>query len=129
MKTDDYELKQAIASVAKLGGYTIKRVATSDDLKDRTLTITITRVSEGHHQERLPFEDVADQVATVDANGHVESLKTLDPSDLTEKDETLTDPDEGADAATIAEMHPGVATTVDTGASSTVLDLNSKKRR
>jgi hypothetical protein len=67
----DYEVKQAIGIVARLGGYAIKRVATTDDLKDRSLTITLTRVSDGWVQESMAFEDIPPLVATVDGNGHV----------------------------------------------------------
>jgi len=101
MSIRDDDVKQAIGQVAKLGGFNIKRMATTDDLKDHTITITITRTSDGWHQERLAFEDEIDQVATVDANGHVEKVETTDPSDLTEKDETLAatepDPDDAGD--------------------------------
>jgi hypothetical protein len=93
MNRDD-EVKQALAQVARLGGFQIKRVATTDDLKDKTLTITLTRVSDGWVQDRLNFEDEGPGlVASVNGRGEVEKL---DPSDLTEKDETIADPDEGA---------------------------------
>jgi hypothetical protein len=145
MRTDDdFEVKQAMGAVAKLGGYDIKRIATTDDLKDRTLTITLTRTSSGFHQERLPFEDVVDQVATVDGNGHVESVNSnpggvvtkvtvLDSSDLTEKDET--DPDEGvaADREAIAEEGQEIAKEAEQigqeAEAGQVVDLHSKKRR
>lgn len=128
---DDYDIKQALAAVAKVGGFQIKRVATSDDLKDHVLTFTIVRPSEGHHQDHFAFEEEPDLVATVDGrNGHVESL---DPSDLTEKDETLkaeTDPDEPAGdqtekvGAATGEPQEGIEAAQDK-----VVDLNSKKRR
>lgn len=83
MSRDD-DVKQAIGAVARLAGFQIKRVATTDDLKDRSLTITITRPSDGWTQDRFAFEETVDQVATVDANGHVESVSTLQTGDLAE---------------------------------------------
>jgi hypothetical protein len=80
MASRDDDVKQALGQVAKLGGFQIKRMATTDDLKDHTITITITRTSEGWHQERLQFEDEPQIVATVDGNnGHVDSVEILDP--------------------------------------------------
>ena len=97
MSRDD-DVKQAIGQVARLGGFNIKRMATTDDLKDRTITITITRTSDGWHQERLAFDDVPVQrehselndlepepglLVTAEADGRVVAL--VDPSDLTER--------------------------------------------
>ena len=125
MASRDDDVKQAIGQVAKLGGFNIKRVATTDDLKDHTITITITRISDGWHQDRLPFEDTADLIATIDGNnGHVDSL---DPNDLTEKDETLADvPDPGELPPGDETEKVGAATGAEQGQ---VVDLNSKKRR
>lgn len=126
MRTSDDDVKQALGQVAKLGGFNIKRMATTDDLKDHTITITITRTSEGWHQERLAFEDQTDMVASVNRRGEVESLNgagPIDPTDLTETDETLalaTDPDEGEqpteapiETAVVAEAEGGIADMVD----------------
>jgi len=123
MSTRDDDVKQAIGQVAKLGGFNLKRMATTDDLKDHTITITITRTSDGWHQERLAFEDEQPLVASVNGRGEVvglglggSALAETDPSDLTEKDETepkaQPDPNDatGSDNATVAEMHPGVDT-------------------
>jgi hypothetical protein len=96
MSRDD-EVKQAIGAVARLGGFTIKRVATTDGLKDRTLTITLTRVSDGWVQQRMDFEDEPALLATVDGNnGHVDAVEIVDRSDLTQTDETQAsaDPDQ-----------------------------------
>ena len=104
-RDNDFEIKQAIGVVAKLGGYTIKKVSTADDFKERSLTITIIRPSSGWVQESLEFEDQPVQVATVDANGHVQSVETLKTGDLAETGaeadaqiaaEAATDPDEAS---------------------------------
>lgn len=98
----DYEVKQAIGIVARLGGFAIKRVATTDDLKERTLTISLTRVSDGWHQDSLSFEDIPAQLATVDGNSHVESISTLQPGDLSE-----TEAEANAEIAAAAEDPDG----------------------
>ena len=142
----DYEVKQAIGIVARLGGYAIKRVATTDDLKDRSLTITLTRVSDGWVQESMSFEDIPPLVATVDGtNGHVDRLDGLQPGDLAETgeeaDREINDRAAAALEGELAEMPQGqtfgqsaevpVATTVPTSASTTgtVLELAGKKKR
>jgi len=80
MRASDDEVKQALGQVAKLGGFNIKRMATTDDLKDHTITITITRTSDGWHQERLAFEDIG---ATVEREhselNDVEPMKEPEP--------------------------------------------------
>ncbi|SRR5258708_7841519 len=142
MNRDD-EVKQAVGAVVKLAGFQIKRVATTDDLKERTLTIVITRVSEGWVQQRMEFEDEPPMLVTTDANGHVETITkggpdVLDPSDLTETDETRADPDERAhetlhiepDGVVAAgEEGPQLSEPEEAAAAPTVVDINSKKRR
>lgn len=84
-KVSDYDIKQAIGIVARLGGFAIKSVATSDDLKERTLTVKIVRVSEGWVQETIDFEDIPQQLATIDGtNGHVDKLEGLQIGDRAE---------------------------------------------
>jgi len=96
MRASDDEVKQALGQVAKLGGFNIKRMVATDDLKDHTITITITRTSDGWHQERLAFDDVGATVerehselndlapmpepepgllVTAEADGHVVDVK------------------------------------------------------
>jgi hypothetical protein len=141
MSKDD-EIKQAIGAVARLGGFTIKRVATTDDLKDRTLTITLTRVSDGWVQQRLDFEDEPALLATVDGNnGHVDAVEIVDPSDLTETDETQAsaDPDqveqltEGQAVVADPAEHVGAATGApregEEAALGETVELGGKKRR
>ncbi len=131
MKASDDEVKQAIGAVARLGGFQIKRVATTDDLKDRTLTITLTRASDGWVQDRLAFEEEADLVASVNGRGEVEHVGTGDPNDWKETAaETLTAtvdptayPGEKVGEA-IGEPREGVEAAV-----GEVVELNSKKRR
>jgi len=85
MRAPDDDVKQALAQVAKLGGFQIKKMSTSDDMKDRVLIITLFRPSDGWVQERLAFEDEAPAlVATVDANGHVDKIEGVQPGDLAE---------------------------------------------
>jgi hypothetical protein len=131
---------QALAAVGSLAGLTLKKVSTGDDLKDYTLTLAFTGVSAGLVQERFEFdrEDGPRLVATVNGHGEVMDLKKeTDPSDLTEKDETLAqgaDPDEGGAlpagddsekvGAAIGESREGIQ-----AEQGTVVDLNSKKRR
>jgi hypothetical protein len=77
MATDN-DVKQALGQVARLGAFAIKRIATTDDLKDHVISITITRPSNGWHQEHLQFEE-EDLIANVDGtNGHVDSLQVGD---------------------------------------------------
>ncbi len=111
MSYDD-NVKQAIAHVVALSRFTVKKMATSDDLKTRTLTITLERVSDGWVQERMEFEDVGPaQVATVDGQGHVEKVVTLQPGDLAEtaaeaeqEIAAAADPDEGTET-TATPLH------------------------
>jgi len=133
MNRDD-DVKQAIGQVAKLGGFNIKRMATTDDLKDHTITITITRASDGWHQERLPFEDTT-LVAHVDGNGHVDSIDGLAPGDLAETEAEAeaeiaagadTDPDE---AATTNAAVTDVTDEHSVVTEGTVVELTGKKRR
>src|SRR6266851_2641607 len=99
MRASDDEVKQTIGQIAKLGGFNIKRMATTDDLKDHIITITITRTSDGWHQERLAFDDLGASVerdhselndlepdpgllVTAEADGHVVAIRaegTPDP--------------------------------------------------
>jgi hypothetical protein len=83
-------LLQAIGAVALLGGYSIKKVSTGDDLKVRTVTIALETASSGWVQDSLVFdrEPEATLEVTATSNGEVLSIKALDPSDLTETDET-----------------------------------------
>lgn len=121
----DEAVTQALAHVAKLGGYTLKKVATADDLQNRTLTITFIGISGGFVQETLPYER-EDLTYGVDGkNGHVDSIEGVQPGDLAETEAqaneeiaaaavadgtSAPDPDEAgtADEATARDMHPGV---------------------
>jgi hypothetical protein len=93
----DDDLLRAIKAIGKVGGYDVKRVAWADDLKNRTLTVTLQGVSAGWVQEALDFEIEGGQVSDVDrvqplevvADNEMHVEKVTDPSDLTEKDETL----------------------------------------
>jgi hypothetical protein len=94
VRAADDDIKQGIGWLAKIGGYTIKKVTAGDDLKDHVLTITLTRSSDGWHQERLAFEEESQVVATVDGtNGHVDALEIVDP------DEAIVDEDAATQAS------------------------------
>ena len=80
----DEDFLQAIAGVAKLGGFTLKGVSTADDFETRTVTVKFTRISDGHVQEAFDWEREPVLQATTDANGHVEKVETLQPGDLAE---------------------------------------------
>lgn len=80
----DEKTLQALAAVAQLGGFTLATVATTDDFEKRTLTVKFTRVSDGHVQDEFDWEREPVQVATVDQNGHVDNVETLQPGDLAE---------------------------------------------
>lgn len=144
MSRDD-DVKQALGQVAKLGGFQIKRMATTDDLKDHTITITITRPSEGWHQERLQFEDEQPMTATVNGRGEVEDLKiehadTGDPDDYNEV-ETIAQAETTNPAASVtvadtentsaAGLHIEPDGTVAEGAEQegTLVELAGKKRK
>jgi len=88
--------------VARLGGYTLKKVSTADDLTNRTLTITLTGISGGFVQETLPWER-EDLTAHVNGRGEVEKLDGLQIGDLAET--------EAEANAEIAAAAPPVATT------------------
>lgn len=93
----DDNLLRAIKACGTLAGYDLKKAAWADDLKNRVITITLQGSSAGWVQEALDFEMEGPTIdanvenpppleVTTDANMHVETV--LDPSDLTETDET-----------------------------------------
>ena len=101
------DVKQAIAYVAKIGGFAVKKMVTADDLKDHSITITITRASDGWHQDRLPFEDEVPLVATVDGNGHVERVEGAAPTELQPGDTAETGAEADAERAAAASKPSG----------------------
>jgi hypothetical protein len=145
------DVKQGIGWLVKLAGWNIKSIATSDDLKEHVLTFKISRPSPGWHQEQLAFEEEQPLTATVDANGHVDKIEGMSPADIDDllQPGDLAETEEEAKAeienaglhieadGTVAEGAPrsalplveSVAVTAPTGTSTTVVDINSKKRR
>lgn len=97
----DDDFLQAVAWVGKLGGYSLKNESSTDDFETKVITLKFTRISDGHIQETLPFEREPVQMATVDANGHVEKVETLQPGDLAETEEQA-----NAEIAAAAETLP-----------------------
>jgi hypothetical protein len=98
----DEDFLQAIAGVAKLGGFTLKSVATTDDFETRGLAVKFTRVSDGHVQEAFDWEREPVLAVTTDANGHVEKVETpLQPGDLAE-----TEAQANAEIAATTETDP-----------------------
>jgi len=91
-RAQEENLVQALAQVSRVGGFTLKKSARSDDAEKVTLTLTFTGISSGFVQETLPYE-TEDASYQVNGRGEVMDLKVsdLDPSDLTETDETWKD--------------------------------------
>lgn len=110
MRAIDDDVKQALGQVARLAGFNVKRMATTDDLKDHVITITIVRPSEGWHQERLQFEDDLPLTASVNGRGEVVAIEHPDTGD----------PDDYNEVATVSEgeQFNEASTTVETGATS-----------
>lgn len=112
----DDQFLQAIAGVARIGGFTLKGVSIADDLeKAHTLTVKFVRPSDGVQQEHFDFER-EDLTAHVNGRGEVEKLEGLQPGDLAETaaqadaeiaaaEATTADPDEQA-SVTIS-IHDG----------------------
>lgn len=113
------QLLQALAAVAKFGGYDLKTYSAVDDLEKRVLTVKFNRISDGQVQEFFDFREETTEERLeyrVDSHGHVTDVakEPPDPSDLTEKDETKEptlavepDPDDPSDDVheTVTDVH------------------------
>lgn len=108
-------LLQALAAVAKFGGYDLKTYSAVDDLEKRVLTVKFTRISDGQVQEHFEFREETEAERLeyrVDSHGHVTDVakEPPDPTDLTETDETdqakaeATDPDDEKPSGEVSEV-------------------------
>lgn len=91
----------ALAAVASLGGFTIKKVSTGDDLKTKTLTVSFERISDGSVQVPFDFER-EDLTAHVNGRGEVEKIEGLQPGDLAETEAEANAEIAGAPAPPVA---------------------------
>jgi len=102
LNSRDDSVVQALAHVARLGGYTLASVATSDDAQKKVLTVKLIGVSGGFVQESLPYTDESELlVAHVNGRGEVEAIDGLQPGDLAE-----TEAEANAEIAAAAEQLP-----------------------
>jgi hypothetical protein len=81
MERSDELFLTAVKSVGKLGGFTLKKIATSDDMVLRSVTITVTRPSSGVIQDDLFDIDNEGIKYNVDDRGQVETERESDPDE------------------------------------------------